>query len=179
MESVKTRVFAHEQLGLICIEGSHEVGITGLSYVADGQVPAQSDDPLLVEVEAILQRYFKGEAVDFSNIPVALAGTPFQKSVWQALRTIPWGETRSYKWLAQQVGVTTGARAVGNANGKNPIPILIPCHRVIHSNGGLGGYTGGLGIKRILLDIEQVQPRLQTVIQFENLMESQPKALTL
>ncbi len=81
-------------------------------------------------------------------------GTPFQQRVWRTLLEIPFGQVRSYQWVAKRIGSSQGVRAVGQANGKNPLPILIPCHRVIYQNGFLGGYSGGLGIKRKLLQLE-------------------------
>ncbi len=88
------------------------------------------------------------------DIPLSPAGTPFQQSVWNSLKTIPYGHTWTYKQLAQSIGNLKAIRAVGAANGKNPIPIIIPCHRVIASNGRLQGYALGLELKRQLLDLE-------------------------
>ena len=102
-----------------------------------------------------LQRYFAGECVAFS-CPLDLHGTPFQLAVWQALRTIPYGETRSYGEIAQQIGRPAASRAVGAANGANPVAIIVPCHRVIGSNGTLTGYGGGLPTKDWLLRLEKV-----------------------
>jgi len=82
-------------------------------------------------------------------------GTPFQQEVWKGLLTIPYGVTRSYKWLAKSINNPDSARAVGNANGQNPLSIIIPCHRVVRKNGELGGYTGGVQIKRYLLELEK------------------------
>lgn len=84
------------------------------------------------------------------------AGTPFQRSVWRSIAKIPWGETRSYKWIANSIGRPTAARAVANACGANPVPIIIPCHRVIASDGGIGGFSCGIGIKKKLLAIEGI-----------------------
>ena len=101
-----------------------------------------------------LTEYFQGGRRLFT-VPTAFsAGTPFEQKVWQVLREIPYGETRTYKWLAGRVGKGTAFRAVGNALGKNPIPIIFPCHRIIESDGSLGGYSGGIEIKRRLLDLE-------------------------
>jgi O-6-methylguanine DNA methyltransferase len=101
------------------------------------------------------QKYFRGELKSF-KFPLDLRlGTPFQQKVWEALLTIPYGTTRSYKWLAQSIKSPKSARAVGNANGQNPLSIIIPCHRVIRENGELGGYTGGIQIKRNLLKLEK------------------------
>jgi methylated-DNA-[protein]-cysteine S-methyltransferase len=101
-----------------------------------------------------LQRYFSGEKVDFPDELDLSAATPFQKAVWQAARRIEYGQTRSYGWLATQAGKPGAARAVGQAMAKNPLPIIVPCHRVIGSGGGLGGFSGGLEIKEYLLRLE-------------------------
>jgi O-6-methylguanine DNA methyltransferase len=99
--------------------------------------------------------YFEGKLKKF-NYPLDLRlGTPFQQKVWKKLLTIPHGNTRSYKWLAQAIKNPQASRAVGNANGKNPLSIIIPCHRVVKLNGDMGGYTGGVSIKRFLLELEQ------------------------
>ncbi len=103
-----------------------------------------------------LQEYFAGERVDF-DLPLAPQGTPFQLKVWKALQKIPYGETISYAELARRIGNPAAVRAVGAANGSNPIPIIIPCHRVIGSNGALVGYGGGLHIKKALLALEKTQ----------------------
>lgn len=103
-----------------------------------------------------LRRYFDGEDVSLDAIPVALRGTPFQRRVWEALRTIPRGKVVSYAHIAKRIGVPRGMRAVGLANGKNPIPVIVPCHRVVEANGTLGGFSGGLENKRKLLALEGV-----------------------
>ncbi|MHA3020175.1 methylated-DNA--[protein]-cysteine S-methyltransferase [Mycobacterium sp. BMJ-28] len=101
-----------------------------------------------------LDAYFAGERVDF-DLALDLVGTAFQRRVWQALLTIPYGETRSYGEIAEQVGSPTAYRAVGLANGHNPVGIIVPCHRVIGANGSLTGYGGGLDKKRVLLEMEK------------------------
>ena len=101
-----------------------------------------------------LDAYFAGRLQDF-DLPLEPAGTPFQLRVWQALREIPYGETISYDELARSIDRPGAPRAVGAANGRNPLPIVIPCHRVIGSNGSLTGFGGGLTLKRALLDLEQ------------------------
>jgi methylated-DNA-[protein]-cysteine S-methyltransferase len=106
-----------------------------------------------------LRSYFAGELEDF-EIPLAPKGTSFQVGVWQRIREIPYGETTTYGDLARRIGNPNASRAVGLANGSNPIPIIIPCHRVIGSNGRLTGYGGGLPIKEKLLALEQRQLRL-------------------
>jgi O-6-methylguanine DNA methyltransferase len=102
---------------------------------------------------AELQRYFAGERVQFT-CPLDLYGTPFQLLVWEQLCRIPYGEAHSYGEIAQAIGRPTASRAVGAANGANPVPIIVPCHRVIGSDGSLTGYAGGLAIKSWLLSLE-------------------------
>jgi methylated-DNA-[protein]-cysteine S-methyltransferase len=103
-----------------------------------------------------LRAYFAGKLKAF-DLPLAPEGTPFQLSVWEALRTIPYGETATYGAIARQIGRPSAIRAVGAANGANPIPIVIPCHRVIGSNGKLTGFAGGLPMKELLLKLESRQ----------------------
>ncbi len=113
-----------------------------------------SNLPILLKTEKQLQEYFAGKRKKF-DISLKLIGTEFQISVWNELSKIPFGKTISYKILAIKIGDKNKARAVGNANGKNPIPIIIPCHRVIANDGFLGGYTGGIEIKQELLKLEK------------------------
>ena len=114
---------------------------------------ALAESPILRETAAQLTEYFGGKRKAF-DVPLAPSGTDFRLSVWKALRDIPFGETRSYKEIAARVGNPKASRAVGMANNRNPIAILIPCHRVIGANGSLVGYGGGLSVKRFLLDLE-------------------------
>jgi methylated-DNA-[protein]-cysteine S-methyltransferase len=116
---------------------------------AGGPVP-----PALKEAASQLGEYFAGARTEF-DLAMELDGTPFQRQVWDELTRIPYGETISYGELARRIGRPRGPRAVGQANGKNPIPIIVPCHRVVASN-GIGGYGGGLPMKRALLAIEGV-----------------------
>jgi methylated-DNA-[protein]-cysteine S-methyltransferase len=109
---------------------------------------------IFARIETELKEYFAGQRRTF-DVPLAFAGTPFQQLVWSALREIPYGETMSYGELAERLGKPSASRAVGLANGKNPIGIIVPCHRVVGSNGSLTGYGGGLERKRYLLDFEQ------------------------
>jgi methylated-DNA-[protein]-cysteine S-methyltransferase len=109
--------------------------------------------PVLVEAERQLNEYFAGTRREFSVV-LDLVGTPFQQSVWRALLGIPFGETRSYGELARQIGRPRAARAVGAANGKNPVSIIAPCHRVVGSSGDLTGFAGGLVAKALLLRLE-------------------------
>ena len=104
-----------------------------------------------------LTRYFEGKQKDFSGLTLDAAGTAFQRSVWTALARIPFGETRSYADIAREIGNPKGVRAVGLANGKNPIPIIVPCHRVIGANGALTGFGGGLPTKKWLLEFEGIE----------------------
>ncbi|OWK36745.1 methylated-DNA--[protein]-cysteine S-methyltransferase [Fimbriiglobus ruber] len=115
--------------------------------------PEDPHHPVLVETERQLNEYFAGKRKVFS-VALDFVGTPFQKKVWGAMMSIPFGETRSYGDLARQIGHPTAARAVGAANGKNPISIIGPCHRVIGSSGKLTGYAGGLATKSLLLRLE-------------------------
>ena len=108
--------------------------------------------------QELIQRfkhYFSGQPVEFHDRLDMSQATPFQRVVWRAARKIPYGETRRYGWVARQSGNANASRAVGQALGKNPLPIIVPCHRVVYSNGGLGGFTGGLAIKKRLLILEK------------------------
>lgn len=111
--------------------------------------------PILLETQKQLNEYFVGQRTQF-DLPLDFEGTEFQKKIWQALLTIPFGETRSYKQIAEQVGNVKAVRAVGAANGRNPISIIAPCHRVVGVNGKLVGFAGGLENKDILLKIERL-----------------------
>ncbi|WP_264272955.1 methylated-DNA--[protein]-cysteine S-methyltransferase [Duffyella gerundensis] len=112
-----------------------------------------ADHPLLLQAEQQLQEYFAGTRQRF-DLPLDFAGTEFQRKVWAALVSIPFGETRSYKQIAEQIGHPSAMRAVGAANGRNPVSIIAPCHRVIGVNGKLTGFAGGLDIKAFLLSLE-------------------------
>ena len=111
------------------------------------------DDRKNRKVLAQLEKYVRGELKHF-DCPLDLRGTPFQTKVWRELGKIPYGKTKSYQEVAKAIGHPKAFRAVGNANGRNPIPIILPCHRVIESNGGLGGFGHGIKVKRQLLDFE-------------------------
>ena len=113
----------------------------------------QTHHPILLETQKQLSEYFAGKRQQF-DLPLDFEGTEFQQKVWQALLTIPFGETRSYRDIAEQVGNVKAVRAVGAANGKNPISIIAPCHRVVGANGKLVGFAGGLDNKEILLKLE-------------------------
>jgi methylated-DNA-[protein]-cysteine S-methyltransferase len=111
-----------------------------------------------------INRYFAGDFAALDTLPVETAGTPFQRAVWRALRDIPCGTTVTYAELAQQIGNPTAVRAVGLANGSNPIGVVVPCHRVIGANGSLTGYGGGIDRKRWLLDHESKSLVLSTIL---------------
>jgi methylated-DNA-[protein]-cysteine S-methyltransferase len=115
--------------------------------------PERADDPLLVVAARQLGRYFAGEA-DAFDLPLDLQGTAFQQGVWQALLRIAPGATRSYGDIARELGVPSASRAVGSAVGRNPVSVIVPCHRVVGSSGALTGYAGGLDRKTSLLHIE-------------------------
>lgn len=118
-----------------------------------GPMTEAADNPILLRAVEQLQEYFAGTRNQF-DLELDFAGTQFQKKVWQALLTIPFGETRSYSEIAQQIGNPSAVRAVGAANGKNPISIVAPCHRVIGASGKLTGFAGGLEAKERLLTLE-------------------------
>ncbi|WP_261719857.1 methylated-DNA--[protein]-cysteine S-methyltransferase [Streptomyces sp. FZ201] len=113
----------------------------------------RDDHPAFAAAEEQLKAYFAGELKEFT-LELRLKGTPFQRRVWDRLRTIPYGETRTYGQLADELGSPNASRAVGLANGRNPVGIIVPCHRVVGASGGLTGYGGGLDRKRRLLDFE-------------------------
>jgi methylated-DNA-[protein]-cysteine S-methyltransferase len=119
----------------------------------DGQ---QRTDPALEQAALQLEEYFAGRRTSFS-VPLAAQGTDFQHQVWSALQAIPFGELRSYRDIADSIGNHKAVRAVGAANGRNPIPIIVPCHRVIGSDGTLTGFAGGLPAKRQLLALEGIK----------------------
>src|SRR5260370_26007615 len=121
-----------------------------------GALVENHDHPVLLETERQLKEYFQGKRKSFS-LKLDLTGTKFQNDVWQALLAIPFGETRSYGQLARQLGNPRATRAVGAANGRNPIPIVVPCHRVIGESGKLTGFGGGLKTKAHLLELESNQ----------------------
>jgi len=129
--------------------------ITGIDFLkANRPVRKTSTHPIIEETCKQLDEYFAGQR-SFFDLPLSPQGTDFQQAVWKELQAIPYGQTVSYSQVAKAIGHPKACRAVGSANGKNPIPILIPCHRVIASDGKLGGYSSGLDIKRQLLELEK------------------------
>lgn len=129
-----------------------------------GPLEENPDHPVLMETGRQLSDYFAGKLDKFS-LPLDFAGTDFQKKVWQALVEIPFGETRSYGQIARQIGSPGAVRAVGAANGRNPISIIAPCHRVIGTNGKLTGFAGGLQAKAFLLALESRAADTQTLFE--------------
>jgi len=147
-------------IGLLKISAEEEC-ITGLSLEAqEGLQEIVSETPptaLLQEACTQLTEYFAGERTSFS-LPIAYPhGTPFQHSVWNALRDIPYGETRSYEDIAVAIGNPKAVRAIGQANTRNPILLLVPCHRVINKNGTIGGFGCGVEVKKKLLQLEGIE----------------------
>lgn len=132
-----------------------DAGLTHLLF--PGQAPpegaAERESPLLRQAALELEEYFNRMRIRFT-VPLCPTGSPFQLAVWSALQDIPYGQTASYRDIAVRIGRPAAARAVGQANGANPLPIFIPCHRVIASDGSLGGYAFGLEVKRALLKLE-------------------------
>lgn len=142
------------------------VGLVAVLWQGDqpARVPLDTQaeenlDPILLQTERQLEEYFARKRTAFS-VPLDARGTEFQKQVWRALQTIPFGETRSYGEIARQVGNPAAGRAVGAANGRNPISIVVPCHRVIGTSGKLTGFAGGLEAKNFLLDLESASQQL-------------------
>ena len=131
-------------------------GVTAIRFGPGPSGFPVATGPLLEWAAEELRQYFRGELRRFT-FPVEVHGTPFQRSVWEALRTIPYGETRTYGQIAALIGHPRAARAVGMANHRNPLCLVVPCHRVVGAGGGLTGYAGGLEIKRRLLALEQAR----------------------
>ena len=133
-------------------------GLTALSFLDDATPPTAAATPLLQRARAQLQAYFSGDAIVL-DLPLRPQGTPFQQAVWRALQTVPYGQTISYALLAQRLGLPAGhARAVGAAVGRNPLLIIVPCHRIVGHDGSLTGYAAGLPRKQALLDLEHAAP---------------------
>jgi len=138
-----------------------ERGIRAIDLRPEGtpREPRNPSNPMIAEALRQLRAYFEGSLTRF-DLPLELRGTAFQLRVWEALQKIPYGATCSYLQLAGAIGLPRAVRAVGAANGANPIPIVVPCHRVIGSGGKLVGYGGGLPLKRLLLDLEAGRMRM-------------------
>ncbi|MBP1758347.1 MAG: O-6-methylguanine methyltransferase [Firmicutes bacterium] len=131
-----------------------EADATHLTALHFGNHGGEDSTPLLRKAKEQLDAYFSGDLHTFT-LPLAFHGTAFQNRVWSTLCEIPYGTTIAYRDLAQRVNCPKGFQAVGTANGRNPLPIVVPCHRVIAHNGGLGGYSLGLSVKSFLLDLEK------------------------
>lgn len=138
-------------LGYIKIQGEDKY-ITELDFVSE--VEEEKTSEIIEQCKKQLEEYFLGNRKDFDLEIKFLAGTEFQIKVWETLRKIPYGSTVTYKWVAEEVGNVKAVRAVGGANNKNPIAIIVPCHRVIGTNGKMVGYAGGIEKKEHLLKIE-------------------------
>lgn len=139
-------------LGPLYIEFSGKF-LTGISFKKPSDIPfreASASESFIKE----LKEYFEGGGSGFRQEIKFLVGTDFEKKVWNVLKSIPSGETRTYKWVAEKIGNPSAVRAVGRALSKNPIPIVVPCHRVIESDGSIGGFSSGVDTKRRLLDME-------------------------
>lgn len=158
METLQMRT-VDSPVGLLTLAGSHgrlrHLRMVDQTY-EPSRVGWEVDDDAFGDAVEQLAAYFAGDLVAF-DVDLDLVGTEFQRRVWQALLTIPYGETRSYGAIATQLGSPGASRAVGLANGHNPIGIIVPCHRVIGANGSLTGYGGGLARKRHLLDMERAR----------------------
>jgi methylated-DNA-[protein]-cysteine S-methyltransferase len=137
---------------------SNGAALVGIEFEGQYSVDTghATSDAVLAACAAQLADYFAAQRRHF-ELPLAAQGTPFQQSVWKALSHIPYGELRSYRDIARTIGNPAAVRAVGAANGRNPLPIVVPCHRVIGSNGSLTGFAGGLEIKRFLLQLESAE----------------------
>ena len=144
---VLTLVATDDGLAAVLWENDRQ-GRVSLNLIAEDE-----RHPILCEAERQLNEYFTGRR-DAFDLPIDVTGTPFQRRVWSALASIPFGETRSYAEIARQVGNPAAVRAVGAANGRNPLSIVTPCHRVIASSGALTGFAGGLDVKAKLLNHE-------------------------
>lgn len=147
------RIFGINFMVYTTRKGIYSIMMNTPSEPLKGSLHLHQDDPWMFDVFNQLQEYFFSKRKTF-NVPLDLHGTPFQKAVWQELLKIPYGKTASYKDIAIALGSIKKTRAVGQANGANRIPIIIPCHRVINNCGTIGGYSGGLGIKEKLLELE-------------------------
>ena len=138
-------------------DGKHLVKIEFENQYNADEAANETADPVLEASSTQLKEYFAGKRHSF-DLPLAAAGTDFQRSVWAALAAIPYGELRSYRDIAHSIAKPKAVRAVGAANGRNPLPIVVPCHRVIGSDGSLTGFAGGLEAKTCLLELEGALP---------------------
>ena len=172
MGGILALVVASRLFGSLCLARSErgicrlDLGLTGPTWVArlreqlrmaGSSLHDGSTDPILLEAASQIESYLAGQRESF-DLPLDLeAGSVFQRRVWETTAAIPFGQVRSYGEIAQQIGTPGGARAVGGALGRNPVPIIVPCHRVLRGDGGLGGFGLGIDAKRTLLALEGVQ----------------------
>ncbi len=140
-------------LTLRLVASDSGLSVIDLIYLSSARAASPGTHPIAIEAARQLRAYFAGELREF-DLPLDLHGTDFQLRVWRELQRIPYGETRSYSQIAAAIGAPQAVRAVGAANGANPIPIVVPCHRVIGAGGKLVGYGGGLPLKQRLLALE-------------------------
>jgi methylated-DNA-[protein]-cysteine S-methyltransferase len=145
----------HGPAGPLMLEGDDRA-LTRLGFGAPSA--PQGDAASTASAAIQLEQYFASERTEF-ELDIELAGTPFERRVWDEVRAIPYGETASYAEIARRVGRPSACRAVGRANGRNPVALIVPCHRVVGSDGSLTGYAGGIEMKRALLDLERGQVR--------------------
>jgi methylated-DNA-[protein]-cysteine S-methyltransferase len=156
--NMETKYYYQSPVGVLELTAD-EQSLTGLQLTESTHItgwrskPSAATEKIIQQTVRQLDEYFAGKRKTF-EIPLAPVGTAFQEKVWEELQRIPYGKTISYAQLAQAVDNPKACRAVGSANGKNPVAIIIPCHRVINANGGLGGYACGLDMKKWLLDLE-------------------------
>jgi len=144
--------YCQSPLGLLEIK-SNESGIISIRFIDEEFIQKENNNQFIIQTIEELSEYFTNKRIKFT-IPTCPEGTPFQKKVWNQLSEIPFGKVKSYKEIALEIGDIKSIRAVGGANGRNPIPIIIPCHRVIGSNGDLTGFSGGIDRKKWLLSHE-------------------------
>ena len=156
-------------------EGVRAIDLHGATDVTGRE---HASNPVLRRAIDQLQAYFAGELRDF-DLPLDMQGTGFQKRVWAELLAIPYGKTCSYRDIANSIGAPKAVRAVGAANGRNPVPIVVPCHRVIGADGSLTGYGGGLPLKRFLLDLEMGHYSMRTEPEPVRTSTSAPPPFTL
>lgn len=148
-----SRVHYKSPVGMLCIEEENNA-IVSLYLDRNEDTSNDKETTILKRAISQLEQYFKGKRVEF-DLPIMLNGTVFQRKVWTALRTIPYGETCSYKEIAIKIDNPKASRAVGGANNKNPIMIIVPCHRVIGANGSMVGFGAGIEVKEYLLNLER------------------------
>lgn len=157
-ENLISKGYYNSPIGVLEIVESNGF-IVEINFVQEANCLENSSSEEIKKCKRELEEYFEGKRTDFTVKINFAKGTDFQKSVWNALKKIPYGKTVSYKDIAEEIGNPKGFRAVGGANNKNPIAIIVPCHRVIGKNGSLTGYADGLSKKEYLLDIERKKER--------------------